>query len=464
MPPRIDKQTVPEYTVAVWERGVFMGEGKETAEIKSLDALLKMNLAIPDYQRPYKWTKKNVADLLEDIGRALEQGGKARRSGDGAFKYRIGTVILHWNSKDKVYDVVDGQQRIISLLLIRRCLASSKGPGSFIKVNLSNRQTQANLAANYAFIKDWFKLKRESRDTFLASFSDLLEVVVITVEKTSEAFQLFDSQNARGRELDPHDLLKAYHLREMNGYLFEMQRAVTKWEAVPPAAIKELFGKYLFPIIKWTGRDKSIPFSAREIDTFKGVPGGSAYAYAARTRKAMPAFQITEPFIAGGDFFSMVDHYLALLAYLREALREDAGRFSALCAVLENGAWLRSVGFQYAKALFECALLCYYDRFRNLDEQAVKKLFTWAFMLRVDMESLGFDSVNRYAIGLEGAYTNTYPVFSIIHRARVHTTISNLTVYVARDPDAAKSPKWDELYCQLKQINQVRVDAYGNGS
>jgi len=426
-----------------------MCEVEKTAEIKSLDELLKMRLAIPSYQRPYKWTKKNMADLLEDINKAVGQGKDSN-----GFKYRIGTIILHWNVKNKVYDIVDGQQRIISLLLIRRYLTNGKGANRFIRVNLSNKQTQANLAANYAFIKDWFRLKRESRDAVLGAFSYLLEVVVITVKETSEAFQLFDSQNSRGKELDPHDLLKAYHLREMKGYLFEMQRAVTKWEAVAPSDIKELFGKYLFPIIKWTERDKSIPFTAQEIDTFKGIQDTSEYTYAARARKSMPSFQITEPFIAGDDFFSMVDYYLALLTYLRGAIKEDTAKFSELNAILEKSEWLKSVGFKYAKTLFECALLSYYDRFRNLDEQAVKKLFTWAFMLRVDMENLGFDSVNRYAIG-EGSYTNTYPVFSIINHARVHTAISNLTISVTRESDAAKSTKWDELYKQLKQINQV---------
>ena len=45
---------------------------------------------------------------------------------------------------------------------------------------------------------------------------DILEVVVLTVTELTEAFQLFDSQNTRGKALYPHDLLKAYHLREIS--------------------------------------------------------------------------------------------------------------------------------------------------------------------------------------------------------------------------------------------------------
>ena len=425
-----------------------MAKARDSAAAESLDGLLGMRLAIPNYQRPYKWAKKNVAELLEDISHAIEQGGRLP-----AFKYRIGTVILHWDASKNVYDVVDGQQRIVTLLLIRRFLAGEKAPGLLGRMNLANRETQANLAANYAFIRDWFRLRPQDKGAVLQAYSDILEAVVITVEEASEAFQLFDSQNSRGRELDPHDLLKAYHLREMKGHLFEMQRAVTKWEAASPSDIKELFGKYLFPIIRWSGRDRSTPFTAQEIDAFKGVPSASEYAYAVRAGKAMPTFQITEPFLAGGDFFAMADHYLAMLAYLRGAIQEDAVRFSALDTILEDREMAKSVGFKYAKTLFECALLSYYDRFRNLEERAVKKLFTWAFMLRADMENLGFDSVNRYAIGKEGPYTNTYPMFSIISRARVHTDISNLTVHVIREPDAARSKKWEPLYRSLQEMN-----------
>ena len=50
-----------------------MSEVKETAEIKSLTELLKMKLTIPSYQRPYKWTKKNVADLLDSVYTSLTE-------------------------------------------------------------------------------------------------------------------------------------------------------------------------------------------------------------------------------------------------------------------------------------------------------------------------------------------------------------------------------------------------------
>ena len=77
-------------------------------------------------------------------------------------------------------------------------------------------------------------------------------------------------------------------------------------------------------------------------------------------------------------------------------------------------------------------------------------------MLRVDMENLGFDSVNKYAIGSkEGRYTNSIPVFSVIVNARMHTEIANLTIAIKRDTDAASAEKWNSLYSILKEMNGI---------
>ena len=77
------------------------------AKIISIKELLSRSLAIPNYQRPYRWEKKNVLQLLEDIFDSYNKGKE---------QYRIGTIILHENGKK--LDIVDGQQRITTLLLI----------------------------------------------------------------------------------------------------------------------------------------------------------------------------------------------------------------------------------------------------------------------------------------------------------------------------------------------------------
>lgn len=430
------------------------------AEIKSINELLKMEIDIPDYQRPYKWTIQNIEELLGDISTAINEAGLYRTP----FKYRVGTIILHENEHG-IFDVVDGQQRIISLLLIKQCIET--GVKCLIsKKKFFNKITQTNIHDNYMFIREWFSLKnKDDKKNFIRAFDEILEVVVISVEKVSEAFQLFDSQNTRGKSLDPHDLLKAYHLREMKKYPYEMEHAVTKWESKDTNQIRELFDLFLFPVWNWSRGLKSKPFTAKEIDTYKGIPESSTYSYARRASKAMPCFQITETFISGNDFFEMVDHYLYLIHDIKTEIFSNQD-FAEIKSIICNGKEVSSIkemdsvkygsaGFVYARNLFYCALLCYYDKFHNFDEMAVKKLFTWAFMIRVDMENLGFDSINKYAIGNDdnSRYTNAVAMFSKISFARLHNEISSLQIKVKRDPDKANHDKWNDLYKKLKTMN-----------
>lgn len=67
------------------------------------------------------------------------------------------------------------------------------------------------------------------------------ELIVVITKDISEAFQFFDSQNARGKALYPHDLLKAYHLREMAGVSEEETEKIVKgWEQVSQSNLANL--------------------------------------------------------------------------------------------------------------------------------------------------------------------------------------------------------------------------------
>ena len=437
------------------------------ARILSVEELLKLDLVIPSYQRPYKWTEKNIRELILDIQKGIEDAKKYPN-----FKYRVGTVILYQENDTKPYEIVDGQQRILSFLLLKLCL----NPGfrcsrcSLLSATFSDKVTLGNLHSNSDRIREWCSSVDDGvKEAFDKALSEVLEVVVLTVNELSEAFQLFDSQNTRGRELYPHDLLKAYHLREIHDK-YDMQRAVLKWESKDPKAIRELFDNYLFPLWNWSKRRKSSRFTAVEIDLYKGIEESSGYTYARRANKAMPYFLLSEPLISGGDFFEMVDHYMQMLhsikqelidnpdfARIKELLIDDKSKVAQIKTPvdLDKACKSSSTGMNHARNLFFCALLCYYDRFHNFDLMAVKKLFTWAIMLRVDMNHLGFDSVNRYAIGLgdNDKYTNSEPVISLISSARRHTEISGMPLIVKRDNDEAEAEKWQGLYEDLLLLN-----------
>lgn len=424
-----------------------------TEYLSSVEDLLKMDLDIPDYQRPYKWNIQNIKDLLFDITNAISDYKKYNSN----FKYRIGTIILH--KENGKFNIVDGQQRIISLILIKLNLDKNFNC-SILNKGFTNKTSKKNIHDNYEFINNWFNLNNENYEEIDNAFNEILEAVVIVVDKPTEAFQLFDSQNSRGKSLYPHDLLKAYHLREMKENQYEMERVVKYWEEQDSKKIKELFDLYLFPIWNWSHGLKTRPFTDKEIDVYKEISENSEYTYAKRTYKAMPYFQITEPFISGKEFFEMVDHYFNLLHDIKLEILNNSN-FKEIKNVICTGKELKSVedmdkekygsvGFIYTINLFYCALLYYYDKFHNFKEMPVKKLFTWAFMLRVDMENLGYNSINKYSIGEQNPkYSNNIAMFSKIELARTDDEISALPLNIQNNGNN----KWKKLYNSIKNIN-----------
>lgn len=66
---------------------------------------------VPDYQREYVWTDKEVVQLLDDID---EQIG-----GDSTRQYFIGTVLVSpIEGQKQHFDVIDGQQRLTTFFLL----------------------------------------------------------------------------------------------------------------------------------------------------------------------------------------------------------------------------------------------------------------------------------------------------------------------------------------------------------
>jgi len=65
---------------------------------------------IPDYQREYVWTDKEVHQLLDDIGEQIDAGSTR--------EYFIGTVLVSPSDQKSHYEVIDGQQRLTTFYLL----------------------------------------------------------------------------------------------------------------------------------------------------------------------------------------------------------------------------------------------------------------------------------------------------------------------------------------------------------
>ena len=65
---------------------------------------------VPDYQREYVWTDKEVNQLLEDVNEQIDAGSTQ--------EYFIGTVLVSPTDRKSHYEVIDGQQRLTTFFLL----------------------------------------------------------------------------------------------------------------------------------------------------------------------------------------------------------------------------------------------------------------------------------------------------------------------------------------------------------
>ncbi|EQL77170.1 hypothetical protein N410_01120 [Helicobacter pylori GC26] len=94
------------------------------AKIESKDLCLrdiflggKFYYQIPIYQRPYQWGKEQCKELLNDLFENYED--------DRESDYFCGSLVLieiREDSKAKIYDIVDGQQRLSTFILLAKVL------------------------------------------------------------------------------------------------------------------------------------------------------------------------------------------------------------------------------------------------------------------------------------------------------------------------------------------------------
>ncbi|HDL1128898.1 TPA: DUF262 domain-containing protein, partial [Mannheimia haemolytica] len=244
---------------------------KEIAEIRKIEDVVRTKLSIPDYQRPYKWSVKHITQLLNDLYFHFENGKKV---------YRVGSVVIHTytgkdeNSESKTkFDIVDGQQRLISLSLIL-FLLSNDNTFPLLSEKLSHSISADNLIKNKVAVEQFIRDRVQDKQEFATYILETCEFVYIELGDIDEAFQFFDAQNARGKSLAPYDLLKAYHLRELKADKETIYQCVENWEQAVEAEIadlKEIISETLFRLRRWQKYQTAEKFTNKELDTFKGA-------------------------------------------------------------------------------------------------------------------------------------------------------------------------------------------------
>ena len=430
---------------------------KPETKIQKLWELNFDKLKIPSYQRPYKWTVNNVNQLIDDIKDFLKDFKEKKQ-----VTYRLGTLVLHKvqekeqdsNQVKEVLNIVDGQQRIITLALmihqLLEKLESEQGPDfkyhdfyekikNFCRsTKFPNPISRDNILINASALGHRLnEFHEEPIDILL----EHCEFVVISLTTLDEAFQFFDSQNSRGKELMPHDLLKAFHIREITGIRELVQRDknnIEKWEKIRTADLHELF-EYLYFLKTWLKGEKGEVFTKDRIQVFKSISlkkdlypqnfsqiishffstlpenkvlrrkflrslsksmGSHKTEFLVALKKNKDfSFQIGQPCINGTRFFEMVLHYYALLRKIQEPTsfcdpdkKTDKISGAQIIKYLNNYSKCTRTGDKYVRWLFNSLLLLYIDKFGwdKIDEP-VRKIFLWTYRIRLKNSRVFWD-------------------------------------------------------------------------
>ena len=221
----------------------------ELQQLSLKQVLKNKTLKIPAYQRIYCWREKTVIKLLEDILQISD-----------THYYCIGSIILQKKDR-KTYDIIDGQQRLVTLSLLLLELGLDDG------ISLLDEKFEDTEAQNYIKYNKYIINNFCSRNSFenKNKLLDLIQLNVLILNNSSLdlAYTFFSNENSHGKPLSDYDLLKAHHLRYV---FFEEQQMhlANRWDKLILSekpidsdyeTYKQALDIYIFRLRKWLDFD-----------------------------------------------------------------------------------------------------------------------------------------------------------------------------------------------------------------
>jgi hypothetical protein len=213
---------------------------------------------VPEYQRGFEWDEKNFEDLWADLQRI---GGRIN-------KHYLGNIILLGEEGDDVFEIVDGQQRMVTISILMMAIRDSDQVSdpedmriddvincypsneALRRLNLHDEESDqdfeklwkgrtedigGNIKTAYDFYSEKVnKLSTQEIDELLSKIANDLRVVETISQDTSLAYMIFQSQNERGLEVNPEVLIKARIFGEAERLESSQneQRVKGKWKQV----------------------------------------------------------------------------------------------------------------------------------------------------------------------------------------------------------------------------------------
>ena len=315
---------------------------------KKFGDILRLPLSIPNYQRIYCWEERNVKCLLNDVYEHIYNKTTTQ--------YRLGTIILHFH--DGKYDIIDGQQRLVTLALL---LSEIGVRSQLLSERIATQRSIEYVAYNKYLIHEFVQRHLNIHDG-VEKLKNMLEFSVIVLQNTSIdlAYTFFSNQNSRGVALTDYDLLKAHHLRYIPSTCEQQSRhAAEKWNkmiecgrnnsdlTMQPDYVRTL-DTYIYRLRKWM-RKKDCD------DSVGNYRVKCEYESAPIVEEIPPfgeKFYFNEPIQGGAHFFAYVEQHIQ--KYHEFTKTEE---YKSLHNTIVGGS------NQWYRDIIESVLFCYYLKF-----------------------------------------------------------------------------------------------------
>lgn len=220
-------------------------KNSEPAKLISLLELFEgKKFKIPDYQRGYSWDEEQILDLLTDIEMHNSKSGH---------KHFTGTIVVERPNGGDVFQIVDGQQRLVSCVMIIRAIVevdNSEWSGTesilietpsgfeaaislneqdqeFFKLSILNQielpivtASNKRLQKCYAAIIKWLKEADRDIERIFKGVVTQLGFIFFETSSSRETTTMFEVINNRGKALSELDKFKNYFLHLCTQYEF----------------------------------------------------------------------------------------------------------------------------------------------------------------------------------------------------------------------------------------------------
>ena len=168
---------------------------------------------VPIYQRNYAWGKDEITALVQDVYDAYT----AKKE-----NYYIGTLVS-FHKGDKVYEVIDGQQRLTTIYLVLSVLGISvQNKLTYRARKKSNDTIQSipdfktdekddGIINGFEFAQKAIEgiVSENDKDVFKTYFQHNVHLIHYQVPKDIDLNHYFEIMNSRGEQLEKHEVIKA---------------------------------------------------------------------------------------------------------------------------------------------------------------------------------------------------------------------------------------------------------------